>query len=1005
MRMNRYCRFTLVFSAVWLLLTAVTFAGQDLNLAAGRLISFQPATGEHVLVFRDGFSMSTGTNQFFSDSAVIWLKTVKADFQGRVHIEYSANIYLDGNVSFHSSPTDKSTDLDVCLADGSEKLQSGTKYDQMVVRFDIKGQVFASAQERQQSDPRKLELYKKAQSAILNCKPEVVTAGRQVEPEKSRKPKTTEKPEKPGFFKQIFEHKAEPVKPKPKQPRFRYPVNIAPAGKVEPEIEWDDLGNIGTVIGRFYLSQKLDEHDQLLELQADTAVIFGSKQPRPNRRNSSSDELLVGQDIVAIYLSGDVVMTQGQRTIRADEIYYDFQRKRAIAINAVMRNFDVKRKIPIYVRAAKIKTLAENQFTAKDITLTSSEFYQPQISATASDVIITDTTAVDAQLKNLSDSSVDILMKDVRLKAGERTIFYLPVMRGNMQRPDIPLKRAHLGYDNTWGMSLESQWYLSRLLGLRQPKGADSTLELDYYSKRGFGSGATIDYKTDNYFGGLTGYIIHDTGEDRLGRNDDRKDLKPPRELRGRFKFKHRHFLPYNWQFTTETSYASDENFIESFYRDEFTTDLQETYVHLKRLEDNWALSLLGKVRLNDFADEREELPGIGFHLTGQSLFDDRFTLYNDTEIGRLRQRIGNDHSTLIDEDHFSFVSHRTELDMPIRLKSQSPVKIVPFLAGTFGYDDRSGFTRSLVDGRNTGSSGDDQVWIAEAGVRVFPGSYHKVYPDAKSKLWDLNQLRHIIKPTLTAVLYDESDHGVAQRDMLNIGLSQRLQTRRGPIGKEQTVDWMRLNMDMTWVDDSSHDAAGSGPDRFIWNRPMTPLRVLSAPDIFNGDLSSSLHRFEMFGPRRNYFSTDYMWRLSESSAISGDMYFDIQSSVVQQLNIGFSRMSWPNLSYYIGSRYLRRVEVLDEKGSNVFTFAAAYKIDPRYTAIFSQQFDFDYGKNSRSNLTLIRRYHRIFCSISVSTDASLDRQSIVLGIWPQGVPELALGPRRYMGLGGPENY
>ncbi|RKY20197.1 MAG: hypothetical protein DRP62_08725 [Planctomycetota bacterium] len=710
--------------------------------------------------------------------------------------------------------------------------------------------------------------------------------------------------------------------------------------------------------------------------------------------------------IKAAYICGNVLMTEGQRTIRADELYYDFQKKKAIAINAVMRNFDAFRGIPIYVRAAKMRQLAENKFAAEDITLTSSEFYLPQISLNASSVIITDTTTVDAQMKKVSDSSFDAEMCDVRLKMGRKTIFYWPFMHSNLQRPDIPLKSAHTGHDNTWGTSFETRWYLSRLLGLREPPGTDSTLELDYYSKRGIGGGVDIDYKRDNYFGRLLGYVIHDSGEDRLGSHKSRKDLEPDREIRGRFSWRHRHFLPFNWQLTTAVNYLSDENFLESYYRREFnTSEPHETYIHLKRSQDNWALSFLGKGRINSFADELEEMPGAEFHLTGKSLFNDKFTLYSDTDVARLRQRIGKDHSIAIDTSGFSFMSHRTELDMPIKISDfrfpisgyTLPMKVVPFVAGTFGYDDRSGFTRERVDGRNTGKFGEGSVFLGEVGVRIFPQPYWRVYPNVKSRLWDLNKLRHIIKPQLTAVLYAESDSVVDQHDTLNIGISQRLQTKRGPAGKQRTVDWMRLDTDVTWV--SNSDGAGAGPDRFIWNNQTVPSRVLSAPDIFNGDLTGSLRRFEKWGPRRNYFGADYIWRISDTMAVLSDMNFDMQSGVVQQFNIGFSRLCWPNLSYYIGSRYLRRVSVLDEEGSNAFTFALTYVLDPRYTLTFAQQYDFDYGANIQSDITLLRRYHRMYCGLTLRADETLDTHSIVFSIWPQGVPELGIGSRRHVGL------
>jgi hypothetical protein len=652
--------------------------------------------------------------------------------------------------------------------------------------------------------------------------------------------------------------------------------------------------------------------------------------------------------------------------------------------------------------------------------LTSSEFYVPQISITASSVIITDTTAIDAQKGRVSNSSYDVQMRDVRLKKSKQTLFYWPYLRANLERPDVPIKSIHTGHDSTFGAFVESRWFLSRMLGLREPEGTESTFLLDYYGKRGIGTGVEIDYERENYYGELLGYVINDHGEDRLGRLRSRKDLEPDHELRGRLTWRHRQFLPYNWQLTTGLSYISDEHFIESFYRHEFNMgEKQETYIHLKRLQDNWALSILGKGRINKFADELEEMPSAEFHLTGQSLFGDKFTLYSDTEVGRLRQRIGKDHSqpvtagiatnlTAINEDWFSFISHRTELDMPILIE---PFKIVPYVAGTFGYDDRSGFTRTLVDGSNTGSFGEKNIWIGEAGVRVFPRPIWKDYPTVKSRLWDVNQLRHIIRPYLTAVGYNESDDVVEQRDALNAGISQRLLTKRGSGNEQSTIEWMRLDMEITWLNHTG-DAEDSSPDRFIWARPIVPARVLSAPQIFNGDLvthdgvrATGLHRFENWGPRRNYFSADYIWRISDTTALLSDLNFDIQSSVVQQFNIGFSRLCWPNLSYYIGSRYLRRVRVLDEEGSNAFVFAATYVLDPRYTIVFAQEFDLDYGVNVRSDITLIRRYHRIYYGLTFSVDESLDRQAIVFSIWPQGVPEMAIGQRRYTGLTGPGGY
>ncbi|MGB2862734.1 MAG: LPS assembly protein LptD, partial [Sedimentisphaerales bacterium] len=776
------------------------------------------------------------------------------------------------------------------------------------------------------------------------------------------------------------------------KPGFEYPLILSPAGEAAPKVKGDDKEKILTVIGRFYIYQKQDEKGGLLELQADNAVIFFSGQQLPaGDRKSGTEDILSGAQ--AIYMSGDIVMTNGQRTIRADEIYYDFQRKKAIALNAVMRNFDTLEGIPIYLRAAKLRQMAENEFAADDITLTTSEFYLPQISFNASNITITDTTTADEQQGGVSKSSYDAQMHDVRLKMYDKTIFKWPFIRSNMQRPDLPIKSINLGHDSIWGTFSETRWYLARLLGLQEPEGTDSTLALDYYSERGFGGGIETEYTRENYFGRILGYVIHDSGEDRLSRV--RKNLEPEQELRGRFHWQHRQFLPYNWQLTAETSYLSDKNFLESFYRREFNVSKeQETLLHAKRIEDNWGLSFLGKAQINDFVNTLEELPSAEFHWTGQSFFDDKLTFYSDTQVSRLRQRYDSSYIDPGSEQFFSFATTRNEIDMPMTM---GKAKIVPFVAGTVAYEDGLGFYRELDGGM---AQGQENVWFGETGIRASTQPFWKVYPNVKSELWDLNQMRHLIKPYLTAVTYTQNESVIEQRDTLNVGISQRLQTKRGLDDKQRNVDWMRLDMDVTWVNDSGDASAGA--DKFIWNKPFIPPINTFSQVIPQQDRRGT----DLFGPRRNYVGADYSWLLSDTTAVLSDMNYDMQSGVVQQFNVGFSHLRWPNLQYYIGSRYLKRLDNGNgEYGSNAFTFAITYVLDPRYTVVYSQQLDFDYGTTVRSDITLIRQYHRLYWGLTFSADESLDRQSIVFSLWPQGVPGLAIGESRYIGLGGSAGY
>jgi hypothetical protein len=1003
-------------------IAARAFAGRDVYIGGDKLTDFHGGPSQDALLIEQRFSLAAGADTFVGDKAIVWVN--RAETAGAAN-RVSIWAYVSGKISAGRGKGTRVPGLNW------QTVENGRA---MVIWFEASGDVFLTAKSKDTADMRSGEFYASAFAAVADIDKEFATRCGAVSPVKtesavepnmavtSRKPRPiepkrkiaagagTEKAQPSGAFgvvEQIFGPSKKPKEEQGQpQAKIRYPVNLAPAGDIEPNIEAARSAagkEIATIIGRFYLWQRQDEQGGLLEIQADSAVVFFSQDKLGGADKAGGiQDVAASGAIEAIYVCGDVVMMEGLRTIRTDEMYYDFVGKTGIAVNATMRTFDPTRGIPIYVRAAKLRRLAENRFAADNVVVTTSEFYVPQISVEASNILLTDVTTIDQQTGQTPDSDYDLQMYDVRLKAEDTTIFYWPYMRSNLERPDVPFKSMGVGRDSIWGTTVESKWYLSRLLGLQEPEGTNGTFDLDYFSKRGTGSGMDVDYAQEDRLGHIVGYIINDRGEDRLGRDPSRQDLEPPRELRGRFEWVHRVFMPYNWQVTMGIDYESDENFLESYNRKEFNTGPdRETYIHLKRIEDNWGLAFLGKGRINNFADELEEAPTAEYHLTGQSIFDDRATLYSDTQGGRFRQQIGDNHTTVMNEDYFTFGTHRTELDMPMRTGG---LNAVPYIAGTVGYDDRNGFNRSLVDGSDSGTPGDDTVGIGEAGLRA-SSQYWKVYPGVESRLWDLDGLRHVVRPELETAVYSASDDTVKQHDMIHLGLSQLLQTKRGEGDNERTVDWMRLDLGGTWFTNNDKRTDDSGPYRFLWNNPMTPLRTLAAPGILNGDLATDLKKFETYGPYRDYFDADYSWQISDTTAFKSDAYYDIHNGTVEQFNVGFSRTRYPDLTYYIGTRYLRDVNVLKEHGSNAFVFAASYALDSRYTVAFSQQYDFEYHANIESYVTIIRRYNRMFWSLTFGTDASLDRQSVMFSIWPEGMPEMELGSKRSLGMSSPGGY
>ena len=975
------------------------FAGQDLHLSGSKMTVHKVEDGvqTHILVFDDGFSMSIGDNQLSSNMAVVWLETVSSEFRGQVSIDYNCQVYLERAVSIAQGQRGRTSGLDEFAVERGEA---------MVARFLVSGEVYATANTQNEASVANLdssELYKNAVAAVTPLRVGPKIAAEAVVPEYEQIVAKSESDVKRRWQgSDIFDRRGAVIsdekekEPVSKDPQYEYPVNIAGLFKPAPKIENQALADgsyIATITGRFYLWQKRNEDGDMVEFQADNAVIFHGGDFTANEGSTGQGAMASGS-VQAVYLKGNIVMTELSRTIRADEIYYDFKERNGLAVASEMRNFDTKRGLPIYLRAKNLRIISENSFDAEAITLTTSEFYMPQVSMTASRMILTDTTGVEAREgKEVDKGSYDGVLYDVKMKLGKATVFKWPRIRTNFERPDIPIKKLRIGSDSEYGTAVESQWHLSRLLGRKEPDGVDSTLALDYYSDRGVGAGAHIDYEMEDYFGDIVGYVMSDRGEDDLGRTSDRKNLKPDADIRGRFTYRHKHYLPYDWQATVEMSYLSDKNFLEEFYRNEFYTGKEkETLLFLKRLKDNWSFSLLNKVRINDFETQTEELPTLEFHIKGLSFWNDSLTYYGDNRISRLRPRFDEASESATDEEQFgTFAYSRHEVDMPF---TWGTFKMVPFVAGTYGMDDNVGFTRKL-DGDTSTRETDN--WLSEAGIRVST-MYWKEDQYVRSRLWDLNGMRHIIKPHFEAIAYHAGEDVFEMRDMINVGVSQRWQTRRGPKENLRSLDWMRLDVDATWVSDDEDNSIGAsntyGPAKFIWNDPAIP--VFNRRDDIN------------YGMVRDSVNADYIWRLSDTTTILGDANYDIQSGVLQQLNAGVVRYVYPDLSYYVGSRYLRPVLVnvpapdnISEKGSHSFVTALTYVLNPRYTATFSQEYNFDYGQNVRTELTILRHYHRMYYGLTMSVDESRDRNSIVFNVWPEGVKELALGSRKYVGLTG----
>ena len=714
----------------------------------------------------------------------------------------------------------------------------------------------------------------------------------------------------------------------------------------------------------------------------------------------TGDARAAAQWVNAVYLEGDVVLTRGLRMIRAPRLYYDFQNEQALILDAVTRAAEPSRGIPIYVRAAEIRQLSSTEYEANDAQITTSEFHTPHVAIGADKVVLTDRTPRNAAGEITGIEAGTYKAYHTTLNLEGLPIAYWPFSRGDFSRDRMAFRSAKVGYNGDFGATFETRWYLFNLLGLETPAGYDATYKLDYFTDRGPATGIDMDYERDDYYGLLRSYYINDNGKDDFG--GQRGSITPDHQNRGRFTWRHRQFLPKDWELTLETSYISDDQYLESFERNEFENAKdQETLVYLLRRHDNWQFSTLTNWRLNEFQTQTEHLPDNVFSLIGEPL-GEYATAYSESRLGVVRYR-GDERRWLNGQNRFDNTvstglvirgDTREELQFP--LPNLGAMKITPYVAGrASAYDD--------------GPSGRDEDNTSGGFGRVF-GSYgvrgnmmlSKVDDSIESEILDLHRLRHIIKPDFALWNAhgnrnpDEMtpfDGGVEDIDDFGggtVGVRQKLQTQRGGPGKWRTVDWIVFDVEAGFF---SNKEESQPVQNFVYDRNGREIQAydpLVRSNRSHGDYIASRPEDSISS---NFLATNFQYRISDSTVVIQDNVFDMNRGNAGTSNLTLAVERQPRLSYFIGWRYIHDIE------SNLLALGGNYKLSEKHTVAIRELYDIELGRNYSTQLVYIRRWPRWYSAVSLDVDRGLEDVGINFSVWPEGAPQLGLGSKRYTGL------
>jgi hypothetical protein len=550
------------------------------------------------------------------------------------------------------------------------------------------------------------------------------------------------------------------------------------------------------------------------------------------------------------------------------QVYFNVNTNQSLVLDGSVESVEPQLQLPIFMSSPEIRQLAPGEFFGRDASFTTSVHRgTPGYALHGKEIYFEE---IRERIKNpftgqpVTDSQTGQPLEVARhyatgyantLRISDVPVFFWPYARANAEDPLGPVQNIRLGQSQNLGTIAGVSLDVWQLMGLDYLPIADRTkwlLDLGYFSDRGISAGSRFNYfgrdlfsPDDKYFGRTLGWYINDNGFDQLG--PTRRGLEPSTTNRGRLLLQNRYDLREDTTVITEFSYLSDSNVLESFFEAEYDNGKdQDTLVYGKFARENYAITGLVQPRVRTFLPQNEWLPRADAYWIGQPLFGDRVTYFTHSSVGYARLNTPDNYVLPTDVSFdLGRGDTRHEFDVPLSL---GPWEVTPFVTGV-----ATGYTEAI------NANGLGRLYGA-TGVRTsLP--FYRIFPNVKSDLFYLNGLAHKVAinadytlarsgqgfnelPYLDQLDDDTSDlvrrqnlirafggvtplkydprfqalrrniifypEALDNIDTLRLGVAQRLQTKRGPAGRERIIDWMYLDAGATLFPAPNRDNLGN---------------------------------------------------------------------------------------------------------------------------------------------------------------------------------------------------
>lgn len=721
-----------------------------------------------------------------------------------------------------------------------------------------------------------------------------------------------------------------------------------------------------------------------IEFATDDAVVWirGKNVENPTGGFEASPD---SKREIELYLSGNVIIRtispsangpSFMQTLRAEQVYYDVARSKAIALSADLELSNPRVPDGVHLAGKEIRRLdAENWEVLNASTFSTKLPADPGIRFDSPRITLRERTTNLTNVFGIPYKTFEgkPVLGTERYLTSRNTVgringvvpfFYWPYLHTELSEPLGPLTGLGGGQDRIFGTQVYSTWDMYKILALRPPPGHNWKLNLDYLSDRGPAAGTDYSYTIPTGSEGYTPgqgivrlYGINDGGVDVLGPYRGTDPGHP--QNRGRVLWRHQQEVIEGMYFQGQLAYLSDRNFFEQYYKQEFDFGpSQETFAHLTYQKENlWSSGLVLPRLGQNWMTRTEWLPKLEGAVVGQSFWD--LFSYNARASAGYAQLSPSSVTPLpvLSTDQATNTARLNlgqELSVPFDL---GPIKVAPY-----GQLDLTYYSNDLL-GKDAG-----RVY-GGGGVRSsLPLS--RLYENASSDLFNVRGLYH--KVTLSSnYFYGESNLSYWQLPLLD---------RLDDDNTDYTYRYIRP-MQTTLVPGAAGFALANSPvfnqqsyaiRRLVDNRVDTldDMQVLQmnvrqrlqtkrgypglehTVDLMTFDVSGSYFpqaNRDNFGKSFAFLEYFGLWNIGDRTSVLSSGWFDPFDFGARYFNVGVNLDRPDRTNVYVGYRQT------DPLNSKAVTAAVGYQLSQRYYTSLGVSYDFGIQQALTNTFALTR--------------------------------------------------